>query len=448
MTHKPRFHVIIRESEVLTMPTKKIVFSLMILLFGLGACQAAAPAASQPAVEKISVAAASLPTAAVAVTQPAAGLELVPTASLEPTSSAPVAIGPNPQDIPVGYNPLTGLPAADPATLKLPAVLVSITNFPVSARPQAGLSFSPWVYEIYIAEGMTRYLATFYGDYPKIPDSAPLSAPTQAAASGSKASAPQPQAASAEVGPVRSGRLAYVYIRDFFQDSCLVYAGATEQIRARLRGCAMVYGDDSKDINSAMLDVTRLEKIAEQNQRANLQFNYSGSLFTASPQSQGSPASQINVYYSYLNQAQWQYDPASGAYLKFDDFADGSGKFTPASDRLNGQQLAFSNVVVLFSEHTVLNPYIIDVKMGPGEKGKAIIFRDGQKFDAYWSTVAGAYEQATGLRRPLRFEDANGQPFALKPGHTWVHIVTPASEVLDQGAGLWNLRFYAPAGAK
>jgi hypothetical protein len=428
------------------MPTKRIVFSLMILMFGLSACQAATPTASQPVSEKIAALATNLPTAAAAITSPGIGPEQTATTSPEPTGSAPLAIGPNPEDIPLGYNPLTGLPAADPATLKLPAVLVSITNFPASARPQAGLSFSPWVYEIYIAEGMTRYLATFYGDYPKIANSADLSAPTQAA--GSQAGAPQKRSASAEVGPVRSGRLAYVYIRDFFQNSCLVYAGATEQIRARLRGCAMVYGDDSKDINSAMLDVTRLQKIAEQNQRDNLQFNYSGSLFTANPQTQGPPASQINVYYSYLNQAQWQYDPASGAYLKFDDFADGSGKFTPASDRLNGQQLAFSNVVVLFSEHTVLNPYIIDVNMGPGERGKAIIFRDGQKFDATWSTVAGAYEQATGLRRPLRFEDANGQPFALKPGHTWVHIVTPASEVLDQGAGLWNLRFYAPAGAK
>ena len=428
------------------MHINRIVFSLMILMFGLGACQAAAPVAGQPASEKVAALAANLPTAVLAVTYPNAELKLTATASPQPTSSAPAAIGPNPEDIPVGYNPLTGLPVADPATLKLPAVLVSITNFPVSARPQAGLSFSPWVYEIYIAEGMTRYLATFYGDYPKIPNSAELSAPTQAA--GSQTSAPQKKAASAEVGPVRSGRLAYVYIRDFFQDSCLVYAGATEQIRAKLRGCAMVFGDDSKDINSAMLDVTRLQKIAEQNQRANLQFNYSGSLFTASPQTQGSPASQINVYYSYLNQSQWQYNPASGVYLKFDDFADGSGKFTPASDRLNGQQLAFSNVVVLYSEHTVLNPYIIDVKMGPGEKGKAIIFRDGQKFEATWSTMAGAYEQATGLRRPLRFEDANGKPFALKPGQTWVHIVTPFSEVLDQGAGLWNLRFYAPAGAK
>jgi hypothetical protein len=413
------------------MKTKRILFFLLIFTLGVSACQSAVPETSQVVLKNIAaVTTTELPKALPDATQtnPAP----IPTNSAKPAS---VAIGPNPEDIPSGINPLTGLPVADPALLKLPAVLVSITNFPVSARPQAGLSFSPWVFEIYIAEGMTRYLAAFYGDFPKISGNGNPSVTTL-------------QTASAQVGPVRSGRLPYVYIRDFFQDSCLVYAGATEQIRSRLRGCAMVYGSDSNDINSAMLDVTRLQKIAEQNQRANLQFNYSGSLFTTNPQTQGAPASQIDVYYSYLNQAQWQYQAASGAYLKFDDLADGSGKFIPATDRLNGKQLAFSNVVVLFSEHTVINPYIIDIKMDVGEKGKAIIFRDGQKFEAFWSTVAGAYEKSTGLRRPLRFEDANGKPFALKPGQTWVHIVTPPSEVQDKGNATWRLRFYAPAGAK
>src|SRR5215207_8974072 len=63
-------------------------------------------------------------------------------------------------------NPLTGLPVADPSLLQLPAVLVSISHFPVEARPQAGLSFAPYVFEIYITEGATRFLTTFYGEFP------------------------------------------------------------------------------------------------------------------------------------------------------------------------------------------------------------------------------------------------------------------------------------------
>src|SRR5689334_14792331 len=45
-------------------------------------------------------------------------------------------------------NPLTGLQVANPSLLQLPALLVSISHFPVTARPQSGLSFAPYVFEI------------------------------------------------------------------------------------------------------------------------------------------------------------------------------------------------------------------------------------------------------------------------------------------------------------
>ncbi len=54
----------------------------------------------------------------------------------------------------------------DPSLLKVPALLVSVSNFPVTARPQAGLSFAPFVFEFSITEGQSRFLATFYGQYP------------------------------------------------------------------------------------------------------------------------------------------------------------------------------------------------------------------------------------------------------------------------------------------
>src|SRR5215213_5000127 len=78
--------------------------------------------------------------------------------------SSPQTIEPTPQL--QSINPLTGLPVADPSLLQLPAILVSISHFPVTARPQAGLSFGPFVFEIYITEGATRFLTTFYGQTP------------------------------------------------------------------------------------------------------------------------------------------------------------------------------------------------------------------------------------------------------------------------------------------
>jgi hypothetical protein len=48
----------------------------------------------------------------------------------------------------------------------MPAVLISISHFPATARPQAGLSFAPFVYEFYITEGATRFLAVLHGEWP------------------------------------------------------------------------------------------------------------------------------------------------------------------------------------------------------------------------------------------------------------------------------------------
>jgi acyl-CoA synthetase (AMP-forming)/AMP-acid ligase II len=61
---------------------------------------------------------------------------------------------------------LSGQRLVDPASLKIPAVLVSISHFPPEARPQAGFSFAPFVYEYFITEGSTRHLAVFYGESP------------------------------------------------------------------------------------------------------------------------------------------------------------------------------------------------------------------------------------------------------------------------------------------
>ncbi|PWB75205.1 MAG: hypothetical protein C3F07_06015 [Anaerolineales bacterium] len=51
--------------------------------------------------------------------------------------------------------------------LQYPAVLVSISNSPASARPQAGPGYAPWVFELFIGEGATRFMNVFYGDLPR-----------------------------------------------------------------------------------------------------------------------------------------------------------------------------------------------------------------------------------------------------------------------------------------
>ena len=344
----------------------------------------------------------------------------------QPTGT-PVSVGPNQGDFPAGYNPLTGQPAPDPSLLDLPAILLSVSHFPASARPQSGLSFAPMVFEVYITEGATRFLAVFYGDFP--PPGGASEIPPQ-------------------VGPVRSGRLIYSYIGEFFQNSCLIIASASQEVLARLPKCSMAFGNDSG--GGSMLDLTRLEQIAEQNGANSGPFNYASNEFSDQPQPGGTPVSEVNVFYSFLNQSGWVYDPMTGSWLRYVDDADKNnpGVLHADTDRLTGLQLEVENLIVLFADHEVVSSTNLDIHLDQGETGDALLFRDGMQFRIRWSTRAGEYERATGLRRPIAFVDEDGIPVQLKPGHSWILVVTPFSTVTETSPGVWKLRFYAPDGAK
>jgi len=524
------------------------------------------------------------------IQQPAAPLiqtpTFTPTATFTPTpqsNQGSAAVGPDMDDFPAGFNPLTGQLVGDPDLLGLPAILISITNFPPSARPQAGLSFAPMIFEIYISEGTTRFLVAFYGEVPASEkpiqgdcavrdepfeaadivlgnlvwldknfngiqdpeesgvggvcvtlydaagnilqttstdsngyygfnvspgdyvigfdetasltfttpdvgfddldsDADPLTGltpnfnvtatnmnwdaglvkvpPTPTPTGTYESPTPEQPGGGGggggdmggppAVGPIRSMRWPYVYIRNFFTGSCLVSASGDPTVLAHTPGCTYAYGSDEDNINSAFLDVTKMRQLAEEQKAKNpgQALNYSGNVFSEQPPAGGLTAQELRVFYSFLNQTLWKFDPLSGAYMRYDDNTDGSGIFHPSTERLTGRQLLFDNVIVLFAEHKALYPTIIDINLQAGNFGPAYLFRDGQVYKIYWSTMSGEYEQTTQLQRPIRFVDVNGNPFPLKPGRTWINVMTTASYVTEEEPGKWLARFLAPVGAK
>ncbi|PKO15949.1 MAG: hypothetical protein CVU39_10575 [Chloroflexi bacterium HGW-Chloroflexi-10] len=357
-----------------------------------------------------------------------------------------------PETYPAGVNPLTGLAVENPENLLVPPALVSITNFPASARPQAGLSFAPFVFELYIGEGMTRYLALFYGDFPKLPEES-------ADASGTAITGAVSD--NAMVGPIRSGRLPYESLRKLF-NGFLVMASGSSAVVPSLNEYTNVFGSDAGSINSAMIDVTKLEKIAQNNQKRLGELSLPGLQFSSTPPKGGVPGQRIWLKYAYLNQVDWKYDTASGAYHRYQDHADATN-FELITDRINGEALTFENVVVLFAPHEVVTSTIIDVNLLYMKKMPALLFRDGQMYEIFWTTLSGEYEKETGKLRPIRFMDANGEPISLKPGQTWVEVVqqftryneAPDSAVLydlankkEPGSGVWAIHWYPPEGAR
>ena len=360
---------------------------------------------------------------------------------------------------PRNVNPLSGLRVADPSLLKIPALLISISHFPATARPQAGLSFAPFVYEYYITEGATRFLAVFYGEFPQpeIPvnggcetrtrpfvqseillgnrawvdaNANGLQDPGEEGVTGmcvnlydmsgnllqrastdsngyygfnvqpgrydiqfvkphgfdftkqnvgdatsdsnadvntghvtvevasddlsvdagvvpvSKAARkPDPSLLPVPlVGPVRSGRLIYSYIADYFQNSCLIYAFASEEVLAHLPQCHMVFHQLAA--GGYMMDLSEMRSVAEENLKTKgHDFDYSSNIYSDQPPPHGVPASLLKVYIAYQNQSGWAYDPISQSYLRYVDTSeyDEAGVLHPDTDRLTGRQLHVEN---------------------------------------------------------------------------------------------------------
>ncbi len=444
--------------------------------------------------------------------------------------------------------------------LELPALLVSISHFPVTARPQAGLSFSPLVFEVYITEGATRFLAAFYGEFPApespvtggcevrkeiftqtdfiIGNRAWLDAnqnnvqdawergvggvcvhlydsnlnPLQQTTTDSNgyfgfnvgagtyhiAVANHPQLEFAQknvgdenqdsdvdsasgwsdavdvassrfdldiglipssdaspastlpepkVGPVRSGRLVYADIAAMFTDSCLIYAFASPEVLSQLPQCAFVTHDVQG--GGYMLAIDEMRGLALDSKKRKI--NYASNIFTEEPPAGGVTASELHVFIANLNQSGWRYDALSQSYWRLVDDAnpDTAGILHPEVDRLTGRQLQFENVIVLFARHDVVSPTNLDIHLEQGLSGDAILFRNGMRFDIRWNTQPTAEELSANQRRPIRFlYTERDELFPLKPGHTWVIVVTPQTTVTERSVGNWLLRFSQPEGAK
>jgi hypothetical protein len=341
-------------------------------------------------------------------------------------------------------NPLTGLPVNDPGALTNPPALLSITNWPVSARPQAGLSYASMVFELYIGDGESRFLGMFYGDYPPEVEGNPINSGTSV------------KNQNTAVGPLRSARLPYESLRKFY-NGFLVMASGFQGVLNNLEEYNNFFGSDSGDINSAFVNVSDLKKIANASKNKINTSSMQVNVFTQEPPVGGSAAPDFWFIYNAFNQIHWQYDPHSEAYIRYQDQADGK-TFVAASDRLNGDTLTFENVILLFADHRTCTEYAFDVNMLYINKAPALLFRDGKVYKIYWTTKNTEYEITTGKLRPIRFIDADGNPFPLKPGQTWVHLVpnnTPVWEAPqttdlyrmlgneEPGSGNWVSRFYS-----
>lgn len=352
----------------------------------------------------------------------------LPTATAVPTNTpvpTPVSVEYGPTDFPANVDPLTGQTVSDPTLLDRRPVMIKVSNFPRDGRPHAGLSKADIVFDYSTGEGANRYLALFYGQN------------------------------ADQVGPIRSGRYIDEWLVSMYQGVLgMMYAWAPEfnEIVGRLGNSRVINGTTNtcpaicKYDNLGVSEISWFANTAEvtkyyvgKNSGSTDKPVLDGMAFNTVAPAGGTDGTDVTMHFGFANEGDFKYDVNTHKYLRWIDnkLSDTTYEMIPQLDRTTNEQLAFSNVIILFASYTTLNgdDTMHQVSL-VGASGRAMIFRDGQLYEAKWKGV-----NTTG---PIQFFDSNNKPFELQPGNTWISITGTYSDVEQKDPGVYLVTFAKP----
>ena len=412
---------------------KRILLSLLIMavLAGCGPTVTATPtAALAPTTTQI-----TLPT--LIPTIPTDTPTAAPTRTPQPTltaTPAPPTLTPlptyppngyGPTNFPAGIDPLTGLEVANPDLLNRRPIVIKVENLPRSDRPQFGLTQADIVYEYYTELGSTRFAAVFYGQD------------------------------ATQVGPIRSARWFDFNVVQMYKGIFIFgYAYAdlysaivnsdfyNRLILENTTSSPALSRYEPNSVDYLMADTTQLPDVLTKKKINNSKQNLDGMLFNRATPSGGNPATQVYVRYSAAIYNRWDYDPATGKYMRFVDAADDPGHtnevYTQLTDRANNQPITADNVVIVEVAHQYISKTatseILNMKLLG--TGKAYVMRDGQMFQVTWKRA-----KTTDV---MTFVNADGTPFALKPGQTWIEVMGKSTTFADVNNGAFRFTWRTP----
>jgi Protein of unknown function (DUF3048) N-terminal domain/Protein of unknown function (DUF3048) C-terminal domain len=372
---------------------KKLLVVLIFLSVVLAACGSAptpVPTAIATATEAPTITETSTP---------------LPTDTPLPTATLTYPVeGYGPSNFPSDVDPLTGLKVANPALLERRPMLIKVSNLPRNVRPQWGLSLADIVFEYYTEEGSTRFAAIFYGNDADL------------------------------VGPIRSGRFIDAHLvrgyKAVFAFGSAYVAEMDRYLNSEYANRLVIEGSstplkryDPNGFNHLVVNTADLSAYATR-KGINGRQDLNGMFFKAAAPDGGQPGAQAIVRYSGSIYNRWDYDPATGKYLRFsdtlDDFNTQNEKYAQLTDRLTDQPIAFDNVVLLYVTHELYSENIYDILLSGSGAGYA--FRDGQAYQVTW------HRNDTDV---VSLTNPDGTPFASKPGTTWFEVVGVSSTVMQ-----------------
>lgn len=327
-------------------------------------------------------------------------------------------------------NPLTGLAPSDPSLMNRRPLAIKVANYPRYMRPQSGLTLADQVFEYYIEEGLTRFIAIFYGNN------------------------------SEWVGPVRSGRYFDEHIQRMYQ-SFLVFKFADPRELGHFQASnfsryLVVPTNGScppfrllpereatvEVYNNSYFNMLLWPDCLARNGLDNNRPYIRNGFYSDTPPPSDLGGTKISTYFSADSYHYWSYNPENNLYNRFQertDTRDGKAEtYDPLVDRVTGLPVQASNVIVMLATHNFANPYDAEDEVYQIDltgSGEAYVFRNGVGIMARW--------YRTNTDQPLLITTLDGTPIYMRPGITFYEVIGSRSYV-DQDAGEWNFHHDMP----
>lgn len=306
------------------------------------------------------------------------------------------------KEVPANQNLLTGVGDLSEGAIGKRPVAVMVNNVQ-KAMPQYGVSQADLIFEIPVEGDATRFMA-LYGDYTKVP----------------------------QVCPIRSCRYYFPALSQGF-DAFYVNWGIDDTIADYLQALDLdqiegitntggLFGRDQEKIgqgyaveHTGFFDGTRLVSYIEsKGLRTDLKEEKKGAAFLFNGMDEqlkpeGSDCTQVDVQFG-AQSSTFTYDAEKKVYLK-------QINGTPQTDAKTGEQLAFTNVLVLETEISVRDEVghkQIDWDGGANAKGYYI--SNGGVQEIRWSKDENNEESY------LRFYDLNGNEIKINRGKSYIAL--------------------------
>lgn len=313
-------------------------------------------------------------------------------ARIQPEISAKV----KPTVKPSYFCPLDGVKVAEKVSKRPVAVMVENLE---TVRPQSGLSQACMVVEALAEGGITRFMA-IYGHHE-----------------------------AEEVGPVRSARTHYAAVAKGF-DAIYAHCGGSTFAMEAIKEWDVLDFDQFRypqgfwrvsskpRPHNLFTHIGRIRKVAAES-GLETEGEVGGWPFKPDlPPAQRPRGQNISIgFSSAAYQVEYSYERATNRYLR-----QNGGR--AHLDRVNGEQLAPKNVIVLFVPTTLLaaGSGLLDVEIiGAGD---GLVFRDGQAVKGTWEKPSADVQ--------FRFLDEEGEEIKLNRGQTWIEVVKTDTPVNHQ----------------